>query len=80
MELGFNSVIRTLQNQGPKVQSILRGVYRVEADDYTAALADDCSVDSTDYIQPGIDIWFPNDKAAGYFLRPSDPLAWKASN
>lgn len=80
MELGFNSVIRTLQNQGPKVQSILRGVYRVEADDYTATLADDCSVDSTDYIQPGIDIWFPNDKAAGYFLRPSDPLAWKASN
>lgn len=74
MELGFNAVIRTLQNQGPKVQSILRPVYRVDAEDYVASLADDCSVDSTAYIQPGIDIWFDNDRAAGYFLRPKDPL------
>lgn len=80
MELGFNSVVRTLQNQGPKVQSILRGVYRVEADDYTASLADDCSIDSTAYIQPGIDVWFPDEKASGYFLRPSNPLEWKAAS
>ncbi|MCY6379650.1 ABC transporter substrate-binding protein [Hoeflea prorocentri] len=74
MELGFNSVIRTLQNQGPKVQSILRPVYRVEAADYVASLPEDCSIDSTAYIQPGIDIWFDNERAAGYFLRPKDPL------
>ncbi|MEM6462654.1 MAG: ABC transporter substrate-binding protein [Pseudomonadota bacterium] len=80
MELGFNSVVRTLQNQGPKVQSILRGVYRVEADEYTASLPADCSIDSTAYIQPGIDVWFPNDKAAGYFLRPSDPLEWESAS
>lgn len=76
MELGFNSVIRTLQNQGPKVQSILRGVYRVEAGEYVSALDENCSIDSTDYIQPGIDVWFPNETASGYFLRPSDPLKW----
>lgn len=80
MELGFNSVVRTLQNQGPKVQSILRGVYRLEAADYVSSLSDDCSINSTAYIQPGIDIWFPNETAAGYFLRPSDPLDWKATN
>ncbi|MGQ0567541.1 MAG: substrate-binding domain-containing protein [Gemmobacter sp.] len=80
MELGFNAVIRTLQNQGPKVQSILRGVYRVPAGDYVAALPDDCSVDSTDYIQPGIDVWFPDATAAGYVLRPANPVEWKASN
>ncbi len=74
MELGFNSVIRTLQNQGPKVQSILRPVYRVEAADYVASLPEDCSIDSTEYIQPGIDIWFDDERAAGYFLRPKDPL------
>lgn len=74
MELGFNSVVRTLQNQGPIIQSILRGVYRVPAEEYTSSLADDCSVDSTDYIQPGIDVWFPNEVAATYFLRPADPL------
>lgn len=80
MELGFNSVIRTLQNQGPKVQSILRGVYRVPSEEYVSGLSADCSVDSTEYIQPGIDVWFPDDKAAGYFLRPSDPLEWKAAS
>lgn len=77
MELGFNSVMRTLQNQGPMIQSILRGVYRVPAEEYVANLPDDCSIDSTDYIQPGIDVWFPNEVAATYFLRPVDPLAWK---
>jgi len=79
MELGFNAVVRTLQGQGPKVQSILRPVYRVEAQDYVASLPEDCSIDSTAYIQPGIDVWFPNETAAGYFLRPADPLAWQAS-
>ncbi len=79
MELGFNSVIRTLQGQGPKVQSILRPVYRVEAADYVASLADDCSIDSTEYIQPGIDVWYPNETAAGYFLNPADPLTWSPS-
>ncbi|XWN29322.1 MAG: ABC transporter substrate-binding protein [Devosia sp.] len=79
MELGFNAVIRTLQGQGPIVQSILRPVYRVEAEDYVASLPEDCSIDSTEYIQPGIDVWFPNEMAAKYFLNPTDPLEWKAS-
>lgn len=79
MELGFNVIIRTLQGQGPIVQSILRPVYRVEAAEYVAGLSDDCSIDSTDYIQPGIETWFPNETAAGYFLNPSDPLTWSAN-
>jgi len=78
MELGFNAVMRTLQGQGPKVQSILRPVYRVEAADYVADLPDDCSIDSTAYIQPGMDVWFPDDVAAGYFLNPAPPLEWSA--
>lgn len=80
MELGFNIVIRTLQNQGPKIQSILRGVYRVPAEEYVAALPENCSIDSTDYIQPGIDVWFPTEVADGFFLRPSDPLLWQPGN
>jgi ribose transport system substrate-binding protein len=75
MELGIVSIVRTLQNQGPKVQSILRPVYKVSAADYTASLKDDCSIDSTDYIQPGMEVWFPNSMADAYFLRPHDPLA-----
>jgi ribose transport system substrate-binding protein len=80
MELGFNAVMRTLQGQGPKIQSILRPVYRVEAAEYVASLPEDCSIDSTEYIQPGIDVWFPNEWAAGYFLNPAAPLAWTPGN
>jgi ribose transport system substrate-binding protein len=79
MELGFNAVMRTLQGQGPKVQSILRPVYRVEAAEYVASLPEDCSVDSTAYIQPGMDVWFPDTLAAQYFLDPADPLTWRPS-
>lgn len=79
MELGFNAVVRTLQQQGPIAQSILRPVYRVEVAEYVAGLPDDCSIDSTDYIQPGIDVWFPNELAAAYFENPVDPLAWRAA-
>ena len=80
MELGFNSVVRTLQGQGPIVQSILRPVYRVEAEEYVASLSDDCSIDSTEYIQPGMDVWFSNELAANYFLNPIDPLEWTPSS
>lgn len=76
MELGFNAVMRTLQGQGPIVQSILRPVYKVDAEEYVASLSDDCSIDSTEYIQPGMEVWFPNDLAANYFLNPVDPLEW----
>ena len=76
MELGFNAVMRTLQGQGPIIQSILRPVYRVDAEEYVASLPDDCSISSTDYIQPGMDVWFPNDLAAKYFENPVDPLTW----
>jgi ribose transport system substrate-binding protein len=77
MELGFNVMMRTLEGQGPKVQSIIRSVYRVSAEDYTASLAADCSIDSPAYVEPGMANWFPDDKAANYFLRPSNPLTWK---
>lgn len=80
MELGFNVLIRTLEGQGPKVQSVIRSVYRVPAADYTAKVSDNCSIDDPSYVEPGIEVWFPNDRAAGYFLRPADPLAWKPGN
>ena len=77
MELGFDVMMRTLEDQGPKVQSIVRPVYRVSAADYVSGLNDDCSIDSAAYVEPGMPRWFPDDWAAGYFLRPANPLAWK---
>lgn len=77
MELGINVVMRTLQGQGPKIQSILRPVYRVSAEDYVAGLAVDCSIDSTEFIQPGIETWFSDEWASGFFVNPVAPLEWK---
>lgn len=77
MELGFNVMIRTLEGQGPKVQSIIRSVYRVPTSEYVSSLSDNCSIDNTGYIEPGIAKWFPDDVAAGYFLHPTNPLSWK---
>ncbi len=77
MELGFDVLIRTLQNQGAKIQSIIRPIYRVSAAEYVAGLPDACSIDSTGYVEPGMGKWFPDDWAGGYFLRPAAPLAWK---
>ncbi|PWE53368.1 sugar ABC transporter substrate-binding protein [Metarhizobium album] len=80
MELGFNVLMRTLQGQGPKVQSIIRSVYRVSAAEYTAKVSDDCSIDDPSFVEPGISRWFPDERAADYFLHPSDPLTWKPTN
>lgn len=77
MELGVNVVMRTLEGQGPKIQSILRPVYRVSAADYVTSLPANCSIDSTDYIQPGIETWFSDSWAAGFFDKPVPPLSWK---
>ncbi len=77
MELGFNVLIRTLENQGPKVQSIIRPIYRVSQADYVSGLPENCSIDSTSFVEPGIAKWFPDNWAAGYFLRPANPLTWK---
>ncbi len=78
--LVWDVMMRTLEGQGPKVQSILRPVIPYTIADVNAALPEDCDPNSTDWIEPANDGWFPKDVAAGYFLRPEDPLAWRPKN
>jgi ribose transport system substrate-binding protein len=79
MEMAFDVMIRTLQGQGPKVQSIIRPIGTYSHDDVVEALPEDCTIDSTDWLQPGPDSWFPPEMADAYFLRPEHPLEWSAS-
>lgn len=74
MELVVNALVRTLQGQGPKVQSIIRPVAKFTYEEVAKALPENCSVDSTDWLQPGAATWFPSAMADAFFMRPADPL------
>ncbi len=71
----WDVMLRTLEGQGPKVQSFLRPVLPFSIDDVRAALPEDCDLNSTDFVEPKADGWFPTTIANEYFERPSDP--WK---
>lgn len=74
IEVAFNAMIRTLQGQGPKVQSIIRPIGKFTYEDVVKALPANCSIDSNAWLQPGKQNWFPNEMAGGFFARPRDPL------
>ncbi|WP_075293034.1 ABC transporter substrate-binding protein [Pararhizobium arenae] len=76
MQQMWEIMLRTLQGQGPKVQSFLRPVLPYTIDDVRAAIPEDCDVNSTDFVEPKADGWFPAAVADQYFERPADP--WKA--
>lgn len=71
----LNAMVRTLQGQGPKIQSITRNITEVSYDDVAAQLPEDCDVNGTSWLQPGIDQWWPNSLLDQFFERPKDPLS-----
>ena len=76
-ELVFNVLIRTLEGQGPKVQSVSRGALPFTLADIGSKIPENCSTDSTDWIEPDADKWFPQEMADKFFLRPQDPMSYK---
>lgn len=76
MQQMWEIMLRTLQGQGPKVQSFLRPVLPYTIEDVRAAIPEDCDLNSTDFVEPKADGWFPAAIADQYFERPADP--WKA--
>jgi ribose transport system substrate-binding protein len=76
-QLVFDTMIRTLQGQGPKVQSIARDVLPFTLADISAKIPADCSTESTDWIEPDANKWFSSAMANKFFLRPQDPMTWK---
>jgi ribose transport system substrate-binding protein len=81
--LVWDVMIRTLEGQGPKIQSILRPVVPYTIDDVKVQLKPDCDRNSQDWldaIRDGKDTWWPPEVANEYFLRPHDPLTWHPTN
>lgn len=73
----WDVMMRTLEGQGPKIQSILRPVIPYTISDVNASLKEDCDVNSTDWLEPANSGWWPASVADSYFHRPADPLTWR---
>lgn len=75
-EMGWNIMMRTLQGQGPKVQSILTSPFMMTREQMLEAVPEDCSEDSDAWYHPGIEAWAGKDFLDQFFLRPADPEAY----
>ncbi|WP_218961164.1 ABC transporter substrate-binding protein [Ruegeria sediminis] len=75
-EMIWNIMIRTLQGQGPKVQSILTEPVMMTRDEMMEAIPADCSEQSDQWYHPGIEAWAGKEFLDNFFLRPADPEAY----
>ena len=66
-------MMRTLQGQGPKVQSILTTPVAMGKDEMMKAIPSDCSEQSDKWYHPGIESWAGKKFLDNFFLRPADP-------
>jgi ribose transport system substrate-binding protein len=77
IELGWNIMMRTMQGQGPKIQSILVPTVVADIEDVNAILDENCDRNSTDWLHVGIDAWGGTDYLDQFFLRPANPEDYK---
>ncbi len=73
IELGWNIMMRTMQGQGPKIQSILVPTVKSSFDDIKAILDENCDRNSTDWLHVGIDAWGGTGYLDQFFVNPADP-------
>jgi ribose transport system substrate-binding protein len=72
-EMIWNIMMRTLQGQGPKLQSILTKPVGMSREEMMAAIPADCSVQSDKWYHPGPEAWAGKAFLDNFFLRPADP-------
>jgi ribose transport system substrate-binding protein len=78
IQLIWNVMMRTLQGQGPKIQSILVDPVRLTHADVAALLPADCDENSADWLKVGADRWGADPAYLdSFFLKPADPKAYK---
>ncbi|MDF2374225.1 MAG: ABC transporter substrate-binding protein [Rhizobiaceae bacterium] len=79
MQLIWNIMMRTLQGQGPKIQSILVDPIKMSYDDLAKVMAEDCSLTTPDWLAVGADRWGGSSEYLDdFFLKPADPKKYVA--
>ncbi|WP_208984354.1 ABC transporter substrate-binding protein [Stappia sp. TSB10GB4] len=78
IQLIWNIMMRTLQGQGPKVQSVLVDPVKITHQDLAEVMGEDCNEDSPDWLAVGASRWGQDPAYLDdFFLRPADPRAYK---
>ena len=78
IELIFDIMMRTLEGQGPKVESILVDPIMLSMDDVKAKLADNCDPQTSQWWEVGPAKWGQDPAYLNaFFLHPADPTAYK---
>ncbi|MCU0906222.1 MAG: ABC transporter substrate-binding protein [Rhodobacteraceae bacterium] len=78
IQLIWNIMMRTLQGQGPKVQSILVDPVKFTHEDLSAVMGEDCDENSPNWLAVGPARWGQDPAYLDqFFLRPADPRAYK---
>lgn len=76
-ELSWNIMMRTLEGQGPKIQSILTKPQVLKFDELTKVLDENCNENSDGWYNVGAESWASKAYLDQFFLRPADPEAFK---
>ncbi|MBB4065972.1 ABC transporter substrate-binding protein [Gellertiella hungarica] len=78
IQLMWHIMMRTLQGQGPKVQSILVDPVKLTHEDLTKVMDENCNLDSAEWLKVGAKRWgYDPSYLDDFFLRPADPRAFK---
>ena len=78
IELMWHIMMRTLQGQGPKVQSILVDPVKLTHEDLTKVMDENCNLDSAEWLKVGSKRWgYDPSYLDDFFLHPADPRAFK---
>ncbi len=78
IELAWNVMMRTLQGQGPKMQSVLVDPIKFTHEDVQKMVPEDCSQDSDKWVNVGTDRWGSSQAYLDqFFMRPADPTKFK---
>ncbi|QEX20652.1 hypothetical protein FRZ61_05710 [Hypericibacter adhaerens] len=77
IELIWNIMMRTLQGQGPKIQSILVDSVKFTYDDVKTRLPENCDENSDKWENVGIENWGGTSYLDQFFLHPADPEKYK---
>ena len=78
IELMWHIMMRTLEGQGPKIQSVLVDPVKLTYDDLTKVMDEDCNLNSAEWLKVGAKRWgYDPSYLDDFFLRPADPRAFK---
>ncbi|MBC7151040.1 MAG: ABC transporter substrate-binding protein [Rhizobium sp.] len=78
IELMWHIMMRTLQGQGPKIQSVLVDPVKLTYDDLAKIMDENCNLDSAEWLKVGAKRWgYDPSYLDDFFLHPADPRAYK---